>query len=169
MEEISLVTPTPGPALFRSWLDVCLAPSHYQHQHWRIISWTLMKKRLWNPNTTFTFKKMHLKMPSAKWQLIFPEGDELTISGAFRCVCSSYGISFWWLPLVHLSIYIGVASLVVDQSHDCLNIREVTATDMGKIDRRLNTKKQKQNKKRTKNKKTHNVWAACITEMHCKI
>ena len=81
-------------------------------------------------------------MPSAKWQLIFPEGDELTISGAFRCVCSSYGISFWWLRMVHLPIYIGVASLVLDQSHDRLNIREVTATDMGKIDRRLNTEKK---------------------------
>ena len=56
-----------GPHCFR-WCPVaCSAPSHYLNQCWFIANWTPGKKFKcdWNRNS-FSFKKMHLKLSSAK-------------------------------------------------------------------------------------------------------
>ena len=46
------------------------APSHYLNQCWNIVNWTLRNKLQWNFNRirTFSFKKIRLKVSSAKWQ-----------------------------------------------------------------------------------------------------
>ena len=46
------------------------APSHYLNQCWNIVNWTLMNKLQWILTIihTYSFKKIHLKMSSAKWQ-----------------------------------------------------------------------------------------------------
>ena len=51
---------------------VCSAPSHYLIQYWLILDWTIgtetnfraIRIEIWR----FSCKKMHLKMPSAKWR-----------------------------------------------------------------------------------------------------
>ena len=44
------------------------APSQYLNQCWNIVNWTLRNKLQWNldRNSNITFKKMHLKVSSAK-------------------------------------------------------------------------------------------------------
>ena len=54
------------------WLVAWSAPSHYLNQCWHacIINWTLSNKLMWNFDRIsyiFFFKKMHLKILSAKW------------------------------------------------------------------------------------------------------
>ena len=41
----------------------CSAPSHYLHQYWRIVNWTLANKLQWNSdqNIKLFWKEMHLK------------------------------------------------------------------------------------------------------------
>ena len=55
---------------FRWWLVARSVPSHYLNQCWFIINWTLGNKFQCNlnENSNFSFKKMHLKILSAKWQ-----------------------------------------------------------------------------------------------------
>ena len=45
------------------------APGHYLNQCWNIVNWTTMNKLQWNLNQihTLSFKKMNLKISSAKW------------------------------------------------------------------------------------------------------
>ena len=47
-----------GKHLFRLWLVAYSAPSHYLHQWWIIVNWTLRK---------IFFMKMHLIISSDKW------------------------------------------------------------------------------------------------------
>ena len=49
------------------------APSHYLNQWWNIVNWTLRNKLQWNLNRNlkFSFKKIRLKVSSAKWRLFF--------------------------------------------------------------------------------------------------
>ena len=46
------------------------APSHYLNKCWHIVNWTLRNKLQWNfiEILRFSFKKMHLKVSSAKWR-----------------------------------------------------------------------------------------------------
>ena len=46
------------------------APSHYQNQCWNIVNWTLRNNfsEILIGIQTSSFKKMHLKMSSAKWR-----------------------------------------------------------------------------------------------------
>ena len=55
------------------------APSHYLNQCSFIVNWTLWKKIQWNSNKNakFSFKKIYMKMSSAKWRPFCPRGDEL--------------------------------------------------------------------------------------------
>ena len=45
-------------------------PSHYLNQCWNIVNWTIANKLQWNFHQiyTFSFKKMHLKLPSGNWR-----------------------------------------------------------------------------------------------------
>ena len=63
---------------FRKWLVTYSAPSHYLNQCWVIVNWTLRNKlqRNFSKKITFSFKKAHLKMSSAKWRLFCPGEDE---------------------------------------------------------------------------------------------
>ena len=70
-----------GQHWFRLWLVAYSAQSHYLNQCSLIVSWTLRNKLQWNSdhNTKlFRFKKMQLKMSSAKRKPFCPGGDELT-------------------------------------------------------------------------------------------
>ena len=65
-------------------------PSNYLNQCWLLVNWTLGTNfcEIWMEVLTFSFKKMHLKMSSAKWRPFCPGGHELiTTSHQFR----------WWL------------------------------------------------------------------------
>ena len=44
-----------------------MAPNHFLNQCWNIGKWNLGNKLQWNFNRAFLFKKMHLKLSSAKW------------------------------------------------------------------------------------------------------
>ena len=53
---------------FRQWLVAWSAPSHYLNQCWNIVNSNLRNKLQWNlKQHTFSFKKIHLKMSSAKF------------------------------------------------------------------------------------------------------
>ena len=53
----------------RQWLFAWTTPSHYLNQCWYVVNWTLKNKRQWILSEfNFLFKKMHLKMSSAKWR-----------------------------------------------------------------------------------------------------
>ena len=57
---------------FLEWLVACSASSHYMNQWWLFVNWTIKNTLQWNSNqnTKFSFRKMHLKMLSAKlWPL----------------------------------------------------------------------------------------------------
>ena len=51
-------------------LVTCLAPSHYLNQCWNIVDWTLGTNfsEMLIEIHTFSFKKIHSKMSSGKWQ-----------------------------------------------------------------------------------------------------
>ena len=68
-----------GKHWFRWWFGAWSAPSHYLHRSWLIVNCTLRNKLEWNSIEilTFSFKKMCLKMSSAKWRPFCPGGDEL--------------------------------------------------------------------------------------------
>ena len=70
-----------GQHWVRKWLVTYSAPNHYLHQCWNIINWTLRNKFQWNFNQriNFSFKNMHLKISSVKWQPFCSGGDELRI------------------------------------------------------------------------------------------
>ena len=59
-----------GHHWFGQWLVTCTASSHYLNHCWNIINWPIRNKLQWNliGFHTFPFKKMHLKMASAKWR-----------------------------------------------------------------------------------------------------
>ena len=61
---------------FRQWLVAYSAPSHNLNQCWIIINWTLRNDFQWNfdQNTNFSFKKLHLKMLSAKMAAMLYRG-----------------------------------------------------------------------------------------------
>ena len=52
-----------------------MAPRHYLNQCWNIVNWTLGNKFQLNlnQNYAFSFKKMHLKMLSAKMAAILSQ------------------------------------------------------------------------------------------------
>ena len=54
-------------------------PSHYLDQCWDIVNWTQWNKfsEIWIEIQNFTFRKMHLKMLSTKWQPVFPVGMQI--------------------------------------------------------------------------------------------
>ena len=66
-----------GQHWFRYWLVTCSVPSHYLHQCWLIVNWTLGNKLQWNfhKKEKVSFKKIKLKILSAKWQLYCPGGE----------------------------------------------------------------------------------------------
>ena len=59
-----------GRPWFSLWLVACSAPSHYLNQCWFVINLAITYKLEWNlkESTNISFKKMHLKMSSAKCQ-----------------------------------------------------------------------------------------------------
>ena len=60
----------------------------YLNQCWSIVNWILKNKLQWNLNKiqNFSFKKMHLKTPSAKWGPFCPGGDELSRKVSYMTV-----------------------------------------------------------------------------------
>ena len=58
-----------GHHWFRYWLVACSAPSHYLNLCWNIVYWTFRHKLQWIGIQSFSFKKLHLQMSSAKWRL----------------------------------------------------------------------------------------------------
>ena len=73
-----------GSALVQIRLVAFSAPSNYQNQCWVIVNWTRRDKLQWNfSQITIFFKKMHLKIPYAKWLTFCPGGDELMKTMSF--------------------------------------------------------------------------------------
>ena len=77
-----------GHLWFRQWLVAWLAPSHYLNQCWNIVNWTLGNKLHWKffKLYTFSFKKMHLKMPSGKWLPFCLSLNELILPRQYTCI-----------------------------------------------------------------------------------
>ena len=61
-----------GHHWFRYWLVACSVSSHYLNRCWHSVNWTLGNKFQWNCNriVSFSFKKTHMKMSSAKMAAI---------------------------------------------------------------------------------------------------
>ena len=59
-----------GHNWFRYWLVTWSTPSHCLDQHWYIVNWTLGNNfsQILMEIQTFSFKKTHLKILSAKWR-----------------------------------------------------------------------------------------------------
>ena len=71
-----------GQDWFRQWLVACSAPSHYPNQCSLIVNWTLRNKLQWKSkrNSIISFKKIRLKMASAKWRPFYRGEDESNLS-----------------------------------------------------------------------------------------
>ena len=87
----------PSAAYMRQWIGSALAqimacrhsaPSHYLNQCWVIVNWTVRNKLQWKLNgiLSFSFKKMHLKMSSARMAAILSRGRWVNI---WQAICLS--------------------------------------------------------------------------------
>ena len=63
-----------GQHWFRYWLVAYSVPNHYLNQCWAIVNWTLRNtsSEILIKMQSFSLTKLHLKIPSAKWQPICP-------------------------------------------------------------------------------------------------
>ena len=88
-----------GSALAQIMACAYSAPSHYLNQCRVNVNWTITNKLQWNfnQNTNFSFTKMHLKIPSAKWRPFCPwVVDELNISQILSFCCLTWPSLFYF-------------------------------------------------------------------------
>ena len=79
-----------------------MAPSHYLNQCWTIVNWTPWNIFQWISIgiQTFSFKKMHLKMPSTKWHSLCLGLNVLTRIHSRINLNSPHPGIMWWRPFV---------------------------------------------------------------------
>ena len=71
--------------------------TNYLNQYWNIVKWTLRNKLQWNFNQilTFSFKKIHFKVQSAKW----PQFINVGVSKYYREPVWLYSHQWSWCML----------------------------------------------------------------------
>ena len=80
---------------FRQWLFAWSVPSNCLNQCWNTVNWTITSRTNFSEILieilTFSFKKMHLKVPSAKW----------------RPFCLGLSVTLWYTSkqVIYIHIY----------------------------------------------------------------